>query len=301
MPGPDGRNLLGFLTAIGALRVLAHEAPDLALSWGTDHRPVIHRPEADGVWDEERLLNDLEAGLEASAAVDRFPWDNLAVKPEKFREYAIRALQTASPRNRHWIDFVAGLASDAAPTDSNGNVADTAFRTMSGAGHQNFLRFMKDLQGRVERRHLQEALFTKWTYRDRKLSLRWDPLDDRRYALRADDPSKGSHNDIPSMWGANRLAFEALACFPTYPTSRGLETSGFVTPTRRRSVFVFHWPLWKPPVTLDGLRALLGHAAIASRDARQLRDLGVYAVLSSRRFTEGRYRNFAPAEIWPVP
>lgn len=301
MPGPDGRSLLGFLAAVGAFRAFAQQSPQAALSWGADYRPLLHCPEIAGNGDEQHLLTALEAGLDVLAGSARFPWDDLTVKPTAFREYTERALKQASLGCRHWIDFVSGLASDAAPPDAKGNISDTAMRTMSGAGHQHFLGFMEKLQITVERRHLREALFQDWAYGDRKLSLRWDPLDDRRYALRADDPSKGSHNDIPSMWGANRLAFEALACLPTYPTTRGLQTTGFKQRSNAEGEPLFSWPLWRPAVTLDSLRALLGHPAIARRDSEQLRALGVFAVLSARRFTEGRYRNFAPAGVWPVP
>ncbi len=301
IPGPDGRNLLGFLASIGAFRALAHQQPEVALSWGSDYRPVLHRPAAAGAWDEERLLDDLEAGLEGLADGARFPWNDLTVKPEKFRQHAERALQAASPRGRHWTDFVAGLTCAAAPLNAKGTISDTTELRAIAGGNKGFLAYMKDLEKRAKRQHLCDALFEEWRYGDKGFSLRWDPHDDRRYALRADNPSKGTHNEIPSMWGANRLAFEALACLPTYPTSRGLETTGFPRRSGRQAAPMFHWPLWEPPVTLDSLRALLGHSAITKKDARQLRALGVYAVLSARRFTEGRYRNFAPAEAWPVP
>jgi hypothetical protein len=302
LSGLDGRNLLGFLAAIGTFRVLAEGDRRLRLSWARhDYRPVLHlcnRTKASG---QEELLDMLEECLRDMPRLPRFPWSDLTVKPEKFRAHARAALRSAAPGARLWIDFVAGLGSAAAPPDSKGNISDTALRTMSGAGHQHFLGFMKELQSKVSRSHLKEALFQPWNYADRKLSLRWDPQDDRRYALRPDNPSKGKHNEIPSMWGANRLAFEALAILPTYPTSRGLETTGFLPSARRRRKHLFHWPLWHPPITCDVLRSLLAHPAITNRRERDLRGLGVFALLSSRRFTEGRYRNFSPAEIWPLP
>jgi hypothetical protein len=303
LPGLDGRNLLGFLAAIGALRALGQRCREVALRWGDDHRPLLSWPEDCGSWDVDRTLEELLAGLNDLARHERFPWSNLTVKPLVFRDYANSAQQAASPNDRAWVDFIAGLSSDAAPLDSKGNITDTAVRTMSGTGHQHFLGFMKKLQAETSSEQLEKALFEKWCYEDRKLSLRWDPVDDRRYALRADDPSTGKHNEIPSVRGANRLAFEALACLPTYPTSRTLVTTGFPTAKQGRKGIsnVFHWPLWKPPVTLDVLQGLLGHPAVVNKKGRTLRALGVYAVLSSRRFTTDRYRNFAPAELWPVP
>lgn len=72
--------------------------------------------------------------------------------------------------------------------------------------------------------HLREALFGPWRYENDGLSMRWDPDDAKEYALRWRDPSIGG---VSSVWGANRLAFEALPLFPTVPTEAGLRTTGF--------------------------------------------------------------------------
>ena len=305
LPGPDGRKLLGFLATLGAFKALASRHRQPALSWGTDFRPVLHCPADGEEWSEKRLLDELEDALRTLAEAQRFRWDRFPnkVTPEMFRAYTEEALSQATPRHRDWVDFATGLGSDIAhdPHRNRKGVMDTALRTMSGAGNQHFLDFMKQLQKSVNKVKLREALFEPWAYRDEGLSLRWDEVDDRRYALRAENPAgSGKQNKIHTVHGANRLAFEALALLPPFPVARGLETTGFSRRSWRAKEPVFHWPLWAPPVTLDPLRGLLGHPAIPDRDREWLPALGVFAVLSSRRFTEGRYRNFAPAEIWPV-
>ncbi len=86
--------------------------------------------------------------------------------------------------------------------------------------------------------HLRRTLFEPWDYGDHGFSsLRWDPLEDQRYALRWRDPSKSGANDGPgSMLGANSLALEALQAFPVIWTGREAETTGFHR-NGRRSVF----------------------------------------------------------------
>jgi hypothetical protein len=60
----------------------------------------------------------------------------------------------------------------------------------------------RDLQSQVSS-ELHEALFEPWTRQDPTPAFRWDPAEDVRYALRADDPSGQKST---TQHGANRLA-----------------------------------------------------------------------------------------------
>ncbi len=144
--------------------------------------------------------------------------------------------------------------------------------------------------------HLKDALFEPWRYdKDKGRTFRWDAAEDRRYALRASDPSKGPEKKIPSMWGANRLAFEALACLPCFPNGRRLRTTAF------EEEHIIRWPLWSPPIALPTVRSVLAHPAIVERDPGTLGAMGVFMIASSRRALLGRKRTFGPASLWPVP
>ncbi len=313
LKGLDGRNLLAFLAALGTHVALDRKEPSARLSWDSStFRPRIHlgpapSSELDGRTAdvEERLVDLVEYGLKELAHVDRrFVWDDIKVgakgnRPRSRAEVRQRLLEPAASaarddrRDRSWADFAAGLASDAA--GSAKEVAYTALCVITGDSHQHFLGFMRDLCGQATAEHLRGALFAPWRYREEGRSFRWDPSEDRRYALRASDPAKGSDSKIPSMWGANRLAFEALACLPCHPSGRHLRTTGF------EDERIFHWPLWTPPATLNAVRSLLGHPAVLRRDGDNLEAMGVFAVASSRRTSVGRKRTFGPASIWPVP
>ena len=71
--------------------------------------------------------------------------------------------------------------------------------------------------------------------------MRWDPAEDRRYALLDRDPT-ATGNKPRTVWIANLLAYHALAWFPSAPTARGLLTTGW-----DRSGEAFTWPLWQVP------------------------------------------------------
>ena len=72
--------------------------------------------------------------------------------------------------------------------------------------------YAKEMRKKVGIDHIQRTLFHAWDYQDTGYSLRWDPIEDQRYALRWRDPSKSSQG---TMLAANSLAVEALQWFPT--------------------------------------------------------------------------------------
>lgn len=148
------------------------------------------------------------------------------------------------------------------------------------------------------------------------LSLRLDPLDDKRYALLARDPSgDSSRQSGGSVQGANRLAIEALPLFPTVAVGKQLHTTGFRG--QRASDTYCTWPIWTCPATLDVVRNLLSlrdlaflgwpippdatptEQRAAARRERQsrmrLQELGVAEVFRSQRLTINKVRNFTPA------
>jgi hypothetical protein len=169
---------------------------------------------------------------------------------------------------------------------------------MSGAGHQNFIEFMRIIAGRTTAEHIEKALFRPWRYEDavEKQTMRWDPADDVRRALRwrkpSGDPSRGRRG---GMLGGNRLAIEGLPLLPTIPDGPGLRTTGFVAEGRGATYWT--WPIWSDPLPVDVVRSLLAHPSLR-RDAERetLSHLGVAEVFRSRRLTIDKYRSFTPAE-----
>ena len=205
-------------------------------------------------------------------------------------------------QDRRDADFLAAFGSEVVESKVNGKptgqIADTAFRTMSGAGHQHFLGTMRTFIADTAPEHLDKAVFEIWRYDDplEKHSLRWDPLDDIRYALRWDNPSGDRNRKLGgSMWGANRLAIEALPLFPTHPIGDRLRTTGFAVRPNRTTELT--WPVWSAAIGVREVRSLLSLSQLhePTPDRTQLASRGIVEVYRCQRLTQGKYRNFTPA------
>ena len=296
--GLDGSNLLAFLAALGAFRTLslAEGGSGTRMRWEGNRRwfPVITSSTAES---EEELLTILESSVCGEAAVSD-AWkigEDLTLGLEEFRNVLLKCMAVSKAGHRTNADFLTAFGSDgigAGPKKDQ--ISDTEFRTMSGAGHQHFLGFMRELAAGTDRHHLKRAVFTQWDYGDGRPSLRWDPADYRPHALRATDPSG---DPIRTMRGANRLAVEALPLFPTAPDGRQLRTLGFKDRDREAEVT---WPIWGDALDLRTLAALLGLSDLQEdkmdgpgRAALERR--GIKQVFRAKRFTDGKYRNFSPA------
>ncbi|RDI75576.1 hypothetical protein Gocc_1374 [Gaiella occulta] len=299
--GPDGGNLLGFLSALGALAVLddAWTERRVRLSWtfaAVGWRPVL---EAEGDLSEADIAQTI---LDACGGAARRPeftelGDDLSVTHSAFRDVAARAANAATPDERRWADFIAAFGCELPKKEKEATIQDTALRTMSGAGHQHFLRSMRELANLATADDVRRALFEPWRYGDERPTMRWDPVDDRRYALRADDPAKSKSAPIRTVRGANRLAIEALPLLPTMPRCRRVETTGFQYGGSSVGRTI-RWPIWEVPSSRATLVSLLASRDIVADppDRDRLHAIGVAEVFASTRVTTGKIRSFTPAK-----
>ncbi len=296
LSGIDGGNPLGFLSALGVLRTATRALPDAdvrvkwQIDYGSWHPALICSHELS----PSILLDYLMPVLKGMTGHPAFAFaDDLRLSTGEFRAVAAAASSQTSPDDRTFADFVSAFGCEALTTlDKEPKIQDTALRTMSGAGHQHFLGFMRELVEKTEICHLHDALFERWTYSDDKPSLRWDPMDDRRYALRWREPSG---DPVRTVRGANRLAIEALPLLPTGPVGKRLDTTGFVQ--RRKQGVFFTWPIWEPPISLDVVRSLVSLPELQrpAPDRRLLETVGIVEIYRSERITQGKYRNFTTA------
>lgn len=294
--GLDGANPLAFLAALGALRglTLAWPTQRVCMFWGSQDAWRPHLNVDDVPLSEEKVLEGLEQFLLMRPGHKALNiGDNLKIGVELFRHEAKEAAEESSPDDRARADFVAAFGCDAVH-DGKGSITDTALRTMSGAGHQHFLKTIRDLGEKATRESLKRCLFGPWTRQDSRLSLRWDPEDDRRYALRFRNPT-ASGEQPRTEWGANRLAFEAIPLLPVMPLSHGVATTGF-TGQDSRDTF-WSWPIWELPVDLDTVRTMLALRELqeSTPSRGELAARGIREVYRSQRLTVGKYRNFTPA------
>ena len=148
-----------------------------------------------------------------------------------------------------------------------------------GDSRQDFLETVEQLMIRCTEQHLKHALFGPWSFTDEKYSLRLDPLEDRHYALIARDPT-GTGNEPRTIWGTNRIAFEALRFFPTVPIRGGAGVLAWRAHTRVR------WPLWSQFLSAPVIQSLLSVPDLwLEKPAHSvtLREMGVHAVMESHR------------------
>ena len=285
--GPDGQNLLGFLSAVGTLAVME-------LCW-PERRPRM-RWEMCECWRPlwslagDMSADDFVSGLHAtllarrdSSEFNELEHDRLPAKPDDFAAFARVAAERATRTDRTMADFAAAFGSE---IQRNGVMQDTALRTTRS---HEFLPSVRELH-EITIQQVHETLFGPWGYRDRRPTLRYDATDDRRGALRASDPSKA---EIWTVRGANALASEALRFFWCAPR-RQIATAGF---SMENGGMYFTWPLWIVDLGPEVLRSLVSLAELLAvvPNRMKLRAMGVAEVFRSRRVNNDRYRNFTPA------
>ena len=309
LSGLDGSNPLGFLAAVGTLHVLDDAgAGSGRLGWRNVHgswRPLIT-----GCGDDKREFCDavLRALKNAPAAV--FDIGKESRNGKEFNKFPfahdrfVQALETqqdeACPSSRRDVDFLAGFGTDLYPDTKKDEFQETRFRMVRAgdSSRQGMLFYAKAIREDIDHRQIERALFQAWDYRDESYSLRWDPIEDRPYALRWKDPSRSNLADGPgTMLAANCLAVESLRCFPTVAIGRQAHTTGFNRHEGQALRFV--WPIWTSMVGIETLRSLVAlrdlHESPLPRPA--LLAKGIEEVYSTRRVQPNQYySNFAPAQ-----
>lgn len=300
-PGLNAANPLGFLAGLGLLRTASAAWPDrhVRLKWASDGNwsPVLVLSQAATQDELIEALQEALAGRENDAHFIELGKD-ITVERDRFRKCALAASRTATMHDRTTTDFYAAFGTDGLVSKNDGiTIQDTAMRTMAGAGHQHFLETMRNVICACQPEHLHKTLFHPWQYDDatQTLSLRFDPLDDNRYALRWRNPSGDpDRKKNGSMLGANRLAIEALPFFTTVPGPRHTQTAGF-TGFRSSDTFL-SWPIWTVPAGIGVVKSILTLSDLQDDSTRSsCFHRGIVEVLRSQRVTIGKVRNFTPA------
>jgi len=291
----DGTNPLGFMAALGALHLLSIKTGvGIKMAWrisdGAYHPIVfgIQVPIAE-------LGNELHAGL---VKLDKSVWslDNrLPFPASHLRQEACSAALVASSKDRERADIITSLGVECYH-DEDGSFKDTAFRMVRSGDSkgQGLLAYGKRILESTTAQELQRSVAEVWQYEDDQCALRWDPAENRGYALQWRDPSKVG---ALSVKGGNCLALAAITFFPTVPVSGKAETTGFGLKESKKSSFT--WPIWEHALNLDTVRSILGLSALqlAQPPRTELACRGIVAVYRCDRImTSTYYSNFTPAQ-----
>jgi hypothetical protein len=273
---------IGVMAAIGCLRVCerTEEFRGSKLAWargGGAFTAVLVPPSSRT---PEELMAALMADVKQAPERLELTWRSKlkGLSPEEYRDASRGALS----KGRQTADWFTAFACETA-RDRDGNVDATPL-DMTG-GPQEFLGGALELaqslsttpkgrKARTPEQAYREALFGPWQYRDDQHSLGWDPTTIKLGAFTNQAPTKMANSGVlAAVW----LAIESLPLFPMFSANavRGFQ--------RERREWVFYWPVWKAPLSLDAIGTFLG----LNHDEMQNR--GAVAVYRSRRFYLNKY------------
>jgi len=141
---------------------------------------------------------------------------------------------------------------------------------------------------------LREALFAPWSRPDATQSFRWDPNEDVRYALRGRDPTDAKTKET-TQHGANRLAAIGISVLTVVPRHRAGEVKLAIVGGLREAGgrFAVEWPIWREPISLACIRALLSHPHLDRSETRAA--FGIVERRRARRILSGKFMNFTRA------
>jgi hypothetical protein len=303
--GLDAQNPLGFLAALGLLRILddharrhAQPLPRLAfVDEGQQVAQMTSHLDVDGI--KGLILED--AVEQGQSRALRLAYDDQGFvdpdAPKAVRDLkpppavARRFLLSLQDAPRRDADLGAAFFSELVQ-DNNGNTKPTAMHFT--AGQQTFLAMVEDLRAGLSSEGLNEALMGPWLNTSALPSLSWDSSASRNYALRASNPSKEKRGSVA---GANWLAVHGLAFFPVMVERQRLKTTA-VEGGWKDSVFT--WPLWSAPATAATVTALLRcNARRWSARARAASGITLVLQAGILRSDQGGYGSFTPSSVVP--
>lgn len=308
LSGLETDNLLSFMVLLGLLRTLEMTRPEWFARAHFDGLPLRAILTTELETTEQEVTHAAAAGCSAiSHAYDFGDHSDLNYSGQVARE-----LQEG--RQHHDIagELACALWSDIAVRDDD-RIDPTLLCALFGQGHQHFLERLRNVAaGAVPRalrstkkppdlndpQRIHRALFVPWERGDHTESFRWDYTEDRRYALRATNPSDDA---ATTEHGANRLAIVGLLSFQSAPVSgaRGgakLATRGVTRPRRGRPYLT--WPVWNKPATLAAIVAMMEQPELGKEapNLAELRHLSITQACRVQRVTVDKYISFSRAE-----
>lgn len=293
LPGLDGTNPLGFLAALGVLRLVQTCSLDrrVRMCW-TQHQgkwlPLVTTTQT-----VDEIANAMASCLglgEYDESMHPFLGlgKNLSIAPELFGQTARDLAGKACLTDRRSADFMSAFGCECVVHEKLPRITPSALHFILGSGHQHYLETAKKLIREVTIEHLREAMMGPWLYRDEKLSFRWEPADAREHAYQWTAPGDET---TTTVWGANLLAFEGASLLSAIPESDALRTTGF---TRHQRRDCFTWPIWESPIDMATTQSVLTLAALQKEqpDPSELVTRGIQVVYRSVKIKLGVGHNF---------
>jgi hypothetical protein len=284
MPGFEANDLLGWIAAVGALRLLGEVTDGAArLSWRRHG----------GGW---RLVA-LDAGEPAATAGQAHAWiagaasawdwggfDNVNFGPG---EWSTAGRTSRGLAAELWV----ALGSDGC-VRRDGRIEASRLEYAQGGGWQHWLASLRGAvrrvaEGAITAEDMRRVLWGDWRREDLGLICRWDWRCERDHALMAADPTSREML-MRQDHAATVLAAVGLASLPTAATARGLV--GALASQHDGETAC--WPVWQVPLGIADVEALVCSPALlrfaGAASARELAARGVGAVMTARRWYAGK-------------
>ncbi|MCF8082704.1 MAG: hypothetical protein K9M96_06400 [Deltaproteobacteria bacterium] len=233
--GLTGASPIGFLAALGMLRVLSSDRGlDVRLWWRNGHAVI------EGL-DPSEAVEEIMANMADRGTAPEFNWSDSPrkVDPEAYREVCGQMMD--DPRG---LAFMAGWASDAVVRKQGISVT----RMDMTSGQQKLLRDLRQLAKTIETEHISSALMGGPYGHQPSFGL--DPVAVRFHAHEHKAPTKSPPPGKPGLvW----LAFESIPLHPVVPISpyRAQTTGWRINPEP-----AYVWPIWDAMLTLEEIRLL---------------------------------------------
>jgi hypothetical protein len=296
LSGVDGSNPLGFLAALGLLRIV----PGAKLGFSDDGSfcafvDVFNENETDVA----TFISEDAKAAEAENAPWRFTYIKAASKkqgpqevadlkppPHEFKRFLSICVEAWLLGNEEAAGYAAAYGTDVA-VDGKGNTKPTAFHFT--AAQQTFLGAVENIRASITHEWVKKSLFEGHGEKPGS-NLRWDPSSERNWALMANNPSgDGTRVDAPLEW----LAFRGLPLLPSFPIGKRIITTGIAG---RGVEMSFTWPLWIVPASRHTTKSVIQVDWITNAAGRTAR--GVFAICTStiRRTSQG-FGNFGPSSV----
>lgn len=284
MPGFEPDDLLGWIAAVGALRILGELTDGKARTLWRRHGGSW-RLAALAAGEPEAVAQAAHAWIaRAAPAWDWGGFDDVSFEP---RDWAKAASGSEGLAAELW----AAIGSDGS-VRRDGRIQASRLEYAQGGGHQHWLASLRGAvrrvaSGAITASDLGRALWGAWRRQDLQLVCRWDWRCERDHALMAADPTSREML-MRQDHAATALAAVGLASLPTAPTARGL--AGALASQRDGETIL--WPIWGVPMAIADIEALACSRALLRFDGPaamgELAARGVGAVMAGRRWYAGK-------------
>lgn len=301
--GLDGSNPLGFLAALGAFRLIAVQQPAASMTWTWRKgafRPRLllhskHSPEefcqyllAAGKSMDRIISSDfleLCANVGPIQKTGKRGWqDKLCFPLSLYRREAAKRLLEANAECCAWLPALGADTSPEWDKDTKQWLARWT-RFDFTAANQAFVSMLRAIKARCDQDDLLKTLFIGPNYKPVGMSMRWDPLDEKRqYAVMDANPAPQAQQALTDI-GSNYLAIEALPIFPLIPDATSSQPC---FTDHGRGLGRLQWALWETPMSLDVARSFLGASSGFQRNVSRFCSNIVMPAGYFRSFTTGR-------------